>query len=185
LRQQHWRVEEVLHAVQDQRLVRPVAERNDRLEAEEIVAAHRCQPVEPAGQHPPRDRPLAGDAKGSDAVVVPVGVGLFLVVMVLMADGKGFVAQPALHVDTLGRGVEEAEVEQLGRISGALGDRDERGARIERLEPGLERPPKGGLCEIVSGRRSATAACFTASGWRSSVAAPLTRSTVVTTPSSM
>jgi adenylate cyclase len=38
---------------------------------------------------------------------------------------------------------------------------------------------------LVSSRRSATAACLTASGCRSSVPAPLTASTVVTTPSSI
>src|SRR5262249_59141787 len=39
LRQQHRWVKEMLNAVQDHRLVRPVAERHDRLETEQVVAA--------------------------------------------------------------------------------------------------------------------------------------------------
>ena len=80
---------------------------------------------------------------------------MFLVVGVPMAGGKGFVVQPSLHIDTLGRRVEEAEVEQLGRIDGALGDRDQRGAWIERLQSGFERPPPHRLGEIGLGQQQA------------------------------
>ena len=56
---------------------------------------------------------------------MPVGVGMFLVVVVLMVGGKGFVAQPALHIDTLGRGIEEAEIEEPRRVDHTLRDRDQ------------------------------------------------------------
>jgi len=80
---------------------------------------------------------------------------MFLVVMVLMAGGKGLVAQPALHIYTLGRGIEKTEVEEACRIDRTLGDRDQRGAPIERREPGLDRLPEGGLAEIGLGQQQA------------------------------
>ena len=51
--EQHRRMKEVLHAVQHDRLLGAVGERDDRLQPQQIVAAHRCQRIEPAGQRAP------------------------------------------------------------------------------------------------------------------------------------
>ena len=51
---------------------------------------------------------------------MPVGVGMFIIMMVMMAGGKGFVAHPALHINTFGRGIEEAELKQPCWIDGPL-----------------------------------------------------------------
>jgi hypothetical protein len=152
LRQQHRRMKQMLHSVQHDRPVGVLVHRNNCLEPQEVVAAHRRQRVEPAGQHPPRDRPLTGDAKGADAVVVPVGIRM---AVVLVTTLQGFVAQPAPHVDAFCRRVEETEVEQQGRIDRTMRNRDQRGARIERSEPHLEGLPRAGLGEIGLGQQKA------------------------------
>jgi hypothetical protein len=154
LRQQHRRVEEVLHAVQYDRLVGAVAEGDYCLEPQKVVAAHRRQAVEPTGQHSPGDWLLASDAKGADAVVVTVGIGMFVVVPVVMlvASGKGLVAQPALDIDTLGRRIEKAEVEQQCRIDRTLGHRNDRGARVECTKSALDSLSSGGISEIGFGQ---------------------------------
>ena len=140
-------------------LVGTVGERHDRLQPQQVVAAHRRQCVEPGGQRGPGDRPLAGDTKGANAVVVPVDVRLFVgvirIVMVRVVALECLVAQPAPHIDTLGRGVEEAEVKEQSRIDGALCDRHDRSARIEAAEPVLDDLPRARLGEISFGQQQA------------------------------
>ena len=105
-------MKQVLHAMDDDRLAGPVAERHDRFQPQQIVAAHRRQRIEPGRQCRPRDRLVADDAKGADALVVAVDVELFVVVIMVVLGLKGLVAQPALDIDAFGLRVVEAEVEQ-------------------------------------------------------------------------
>ena len=85
---------------------------------------------------------------------MPVGIRMAVVVVVFVAR-EGFVAQPTLDIDTLGRRVEEAEVEQQCRIDRTLGNPDDRGAWIEQSEPCLERLLRGRLGEVGLGQQQA------------------------------
>ena len=115
----------MLHAVDHDRLVGAVGERHDRFHAQQIVAAHRRQPVEPGRQRRPGNRLVAGDAEGADAVVVAVRVGVFVRLGMVVVIGEGLVTQPALYVDALRLRIEEAEVEEQHRIDGACPRRAE------------------------------------------------------------
>ena len=120
-------MKEVLHAVQHDRLLRAVGDRDDRLHAQQIVAAHRRQRVEPARQRGPRDRLVADDAEGADAFVVAVDVVAVACRdddrhrAVAMLRRDRLVLQPALHLDALLLRVEQAEIEQERRVDRAVG----------------------------------------------------------------
>jgi len=112
------RVKEVLHPVQHDRLIgrslsATIALRRKR-SSPRIVASPSSQPDSTA-QEIGRSRVMQ---KARMRSVVAVGVGV--VVVVRVAAGEGLVAQPAPHIDTLGRGIEEAEIEQQRRIDGTL-----------------------------------------------------------------
>src|SRR5204863_6905031 len=107
----------------------------------------------------PGDRPLAGDAERPDPVVVPVAVERDIVVLVFMASREGLVAQLTLDIYAFGRGLEKAEIEQQRWIDDTLCHRDDRRARIERGEPGLEPPPRGGLGKISLGQQQPVRHC--------------------------
>src|ERR1700751_2151907 len=113
--------------------VGPVGHGYDGLEAQEVIAAHRRQPVEPGRQGGPGDRSVAGDAESANAVVVPVYVRVMVVVLMPSARAEGFVTQPALYVPALRDRIAEADVVQPPRVGCALCDGDDWSARVERL----------------------------------------------------
>ncbi len=64
-----------------------------------------------------------------------------VIVIVGLAAGKNLLAEPALHLDGLGVGVEETEVEQERGIDRAAIDLDDRRAGVECGEPRFKLPP--------------------------------------------
>ena len=71
------RVEQVLHAVDDHRMLRVVGQLHDALDAQQVVATHRRDHVQPGHEAFARERLVAHDDVRADVVVVPVRVVLY------------------------------------------------------------------------------------------------------------
>ena len=134
----------MLHAVNDQR-PRLAGDVGDAFDPQQTVAVADDQTLDPRDEGVPVERLVASKADGADAGIVPnhraviVCVHAMVVrVMIVVVAGRlvvsvmivivtrslvrqdRLVAQPALDVDTLGRGIVETGVEQLGGVDPAV-----------------------------------------------------------------
>ncbi len=102
----------------------------------------------PTDEGLPGKRLVEAQAVGADAVVVAVHVVAMVVVILLLV---GLVAQPALHVEALGRGVVEAAIEQGVRMDGTELSPDNGGARVERAQADFESVQRIAFGEVALG----------------------------------
>ena len=170
-------MEDVLHAVDDHRLV-GVLDVQDALHAQQVGAAIGHQRIEGGGDGRPAHGLVEGHAEGLDAVVVPVGIVRILLAMAVimivpmimpvsmivavpmvvmvpaaMAVFVGLLVQPALHVGGLGVGIVEAGVQDRIGVDLAVGDGLERRTGVELVQSALELLELGGLADIGLGQQ--------------------------------
>ena len=151
--QEFHRMEQVLHAMDDDRRARRLGKVQDALHPQQVLAGVGGQDFDEQVEGLGADRLVADDAIGADPRVVAVDVMGILarpagpaIVAVMVVPAMwvtvcveiGFGLQPAQHIGMLGGGIIDAGVEQPGRVHCAALHGQDRRRGIQRPQPRLQ-----------------------------------------------
>jgi hypothetical protein len=171
-------VDDVLHAMDDDRALRILGQGHEALDAQELRAVRRAQKIEEHVEGGAPDGLVARHAEGADALVMAVHVVMVVVigiarVGVRMAALFGLIhrlgAEPGPDVGDLAVGIEEAGADEFRGWDIASPGLDDGGARIEGGQALAQNRHAGSIRKIGLGHDDAVGDGRLAHGFRVAV----------------